>query len=636
MGYGSNGRILRVDLTRGRCDIEPLDEASYRLYPGGKALAAWLLLRELAPGTDPLSADNVLVFANGLLTGAAVSTASRFTVAARSPLTGAYGESEAGGYWGPELKMAGFEAIVVTGRAPEPTYLSIAGGQATLRPAAHLWGRDPHEVQDLLREELGDRYTRVLQIGRAGENQVRIAALVNELTHFNGRTGMGAVMGSKNLKAIAVRGRQPYAKIAHDPKPIAELGKSLARRVQEHPQAWDMQARGTPGLLGALDAAGMLPTRNFREGVFEGAAKLGWTAYETQLLVGRGTCYACSVRCKREVEVQDGPYRVDRRYGGPEYETLQGFGGLCGVDDLQAVALANELCNRHVLDSISTASTIAFAMECFEHGLIDASDSGGIDLRFGHADAMLEMIERIARREGLGELLSHGTRYAAAAIGGEAMRFAIQVKGQELPMHDPRGKVGVGLGYAIGECGADHLYAVHDTLLANPDSLSFQAAKVLGVEALPALELGARKARNYAILENWSSFGKVVGLCFFGPAPRSFLQIDEVLHMVECATGWSLALEDMLRIGERATNLARAFNVREGLGRADDALPDRLFEPLPAGPLVGKAISRDDFDATMQALYLQKGWDPVTTAPSRERLRALDIEWVADHLGVLS
>ncbi len=630
MAYGSSGRILRVDLARGSCTFEQLDEAGYRRYPGGKALAAWLLLRERAFEADPLSPANVLVFANGLLTGAPASTASRFTVAARSPLTGAYGESEAGGYWGPELKMAGIEAIVVTGRAEQPSYLSIDADGASLRPAAHLWGQDPVEVQQAIRAERGDPYVRVLQIGRAGENLVHFAALVNELKHFNGRTGMGAVMGSKNLKAIAVRGKRPYARLAHDPKPIAEIGKALTRRVKDHPQAWDMQHKGTPGLMDVLNTAGMLPTRNFREGVFEGIARIGWDAYESELLVGNGTCYSCSIRCKREVEVTEGAYRVDRSYGGPEYETVQGFGGDCGIDDLQAIAKANELCNRHVLDTISTAATIAFAMECFEAGLIGPEHTDGLELRFGNAAAMLEMIDRIAHRKGLGELLAHGSRHAARTIGGAAAGFAIQVKGLELPMHDPRGKVGVGLGYAIGECGADHLVAVHDTMLVNPQSISFQAAQLLGVQALPSLELGERKARNYAILENWVSFGKVMGLCFFGPAPRSFIQVDEVLRMVRAATGWELELTDLLEIGERATNLARVFNVRAGLSAADDQMPERLFEALPAGPLAGKTISRTEFAATMQALYRLKGWDPVTTMPSRERLRSLDIEWAAD------
>ncbi|MFA6311300.1 MAG: aldehyde ferredoxin oxidoreductase family protein [Sterolibacterium sp.] len=633
MAYGTRGRILRVDLTQASFRIEHFDEAFYRLYPGGKALAGYLLLRELAPGTDALAPENLLVIANGLLTGAPISASTRFTVAARSPLTGAYGESEAGGFWGPELKMAGFDAIVVSGRAAQPTYLAIRDDTIELRDARELWGREPEEAQARIRAELGDKLVRVLQIGIGGENLVRYAALTNELRHFNGRTGMGAVMGSKNLKAIAVRGSGRYADALHDAKPIAALGRALGKRVKEHPQAWDMQEKGTPGLLAGLNAAGMLPTRNFREGVFEGVANIQWEVYEKELLSARRTCYACAIRCKREVKVDD-RYQVGDAYGGPEYETVEGFGGYCGIDDLQAVAKANELCNRYTLDTISTSSTIAFAMECFEHGLIGLKETGGLDLRFGNAEAMLKTIDLIARREGIGDLLAQGSKRAAQVIGGDAPRFAMQVKGQELPMHDPRGKVGVGLGYAIGEIGGDHLYAAHDTMLANPDSISFKGAAPLGVTALPARQLGAAKARNYAILENWNSFGNAVGLCYFGPAPRSFIQIDEVLSAVRSATGWDMQLADLLRIGERATNLARAFNILNGFSRRDDVLPDRLFQPLESGPLAGAGISRDDFDLTMDELYRLKGWDPQTTVPTRARLRELDIEWVADLLGV--
>lgn len=635
MSYGTRGRILRVDLTSGSIQIESIDEAAYRLYPGGKALAAYLLLRELPPNTDPLSPENMLVIANGLLTGAPISTTTRFTVAARSPLTGAYGESEAGGFWGPELKMAGFDAIVIRGRAATPTYLRIRDDNVELCDAHELWGREPEEVQSSIRADLGDKMVRVLQIGIGGENLVRYAALTNDLRHFNGRTGMGAVMGSKNLKAIAVRGTGRYLDEMHDAKAIQAVGRNLGKRVKDHPQSWEMQERGTPGLVEVLNASGILPTRNFREGVFEGADKLKWEVYEKELLSARRTCYACAIRCKREVKVDD-RYQVSDAYGGPEYETVEGFGGYCGIDDLQAIAKANELCNRYTLDTISTSSTIAFAMECFEHGLIGIQDTGGVDLRFGNADAMLKMIDKIARREGIGDLLAQGTRRAALSIGGDALRFAMQVKGQELPMHDPRGKVGVGLGYAIGEIGGDHLYAAHDTALANPDSVSFKGAIPLGVVALPPRQLGPAKARNYSILENWNSFGNSVGLCYFGPAPRSFIQIDEVLTLIRSATGWDMTIADLLRIGERATNLARAFNILNGFSRRDDVLPDRLFEAQPAGPLAGLAISRDEFENTMDDLYRLKGWDPATTVPTRERLRMLEIEWVADMLGAPS
>jgi len=627
MAYGSTGKILRVDLAHAEVRVEEFNEELYRLYPGGKALAAYLLLREIKPGVDPLGPDNVLVLVNGLITGAPISTATRFTAAAKSPLTGGYGESEAGGFWGPELKLAGFEAIIVTGRAEQPVYLWVKDGQAEIRDAQHLWGREPEVAQAAIRQELDDKLIRALQIGAGGENMVRYAALTNDLRHFNGRTGMGAVMGSKNLKAIAVRGSGRYLDLAHDPQTVAELGRTLAKRVKEHPQSWDLQNKGTPGLVAGLNAGGILPTRNFRQGAFEGVDKLKWEAYEKELLTARRSCYACAVRCKREVAV-DGKVSS---YGGPEYEAIDGFGSDCGIDDLQAVAKANEMCGRHTLDAISTSATIAFAMECFEHGLIGLKDTEGVELRFGNAEAMLWLVDKIARRQGIGNLLAEGARRAAEVIGGDAHLFAMHVKGEEMPMHDPRGKVGVGFSYAISETGAEHLSAYHDTMLANPNSITFKGAAPLGIaEALPARELSSKKVALFALLENWSSVGKVIGFCYFGPAPRSFISIEETVEAVRAATGWDVSVEDLLRIGERATNLARVFNIREGFSRKDDTLPDRLFTPLENGALAGVVLPRAEFEQAMTELYVVKGWDPETTRPTRQRLAALGIEWAAD------
>lgn len=632
MGYGSTGKLLRVDLTHQTISVERFDEPFYRLYPGGKALAAYLLLREIRPGTDPLGPNNVLVLVNGLITGAPISTATRFTAAARSPLTGAYGESEAGGFWGPELKLAGWEGIILTGRAEHPVYLAIKDDRVEIRDARHLWGQEPEQAQARIREELGDRLTRVLQIGIGGENLVRYAALINELRHFNGRSGMGAVMGSKNVKAIAVRGTGKYSDYAHDPQAIAELGRRIAKRVKEHPQSWDLQEKGTPGLVAGLNAGGILPTRNFRQGAFEGVDNVKWEAYEKELLTARRSCYACAIRCKREVKVND-RYQVSDAYGGPEYETVGGFGPNCGIDDLQAIAKANELCGRYTLDSISTSATVAFAMECFEHGLITPEQTGGAEWRFGNAEAMLQIVDWIAHRRGIGDLLAEGTRRAAEVIGGDARYFALHVKGQELPMHEPRGKVGVGLGYAVNEGGADHLVAYHDPMYANPNSVTFKAAADLGItEPLPPRELSPRKVEAYARLENWSSFGKVIGFCYFGPAPRSLIQVDEVVEAVRAASGWDFDKEELLRIGERATNLARVFNVREGFSRKDDTLPERLFRPLEGGALTGVALSREEFEAALTALYRAKGWDPETARPTAERLEALGIGWAASLL----
>ena len=628
MGHGYSETILRVDLTSGSTSVETFDESFYRQYPGGKALATYHLLRELAPGCDPLGPENILVLAVGLLTGAPISTATRFNAIARSPLTGAFGESEAGGYWGPELKMAGLEAIIVTGRSPDPVYLWVKDGAAEIRDARHLWGQDPPTVQAAIRAELGDRLVRVLQIGRAGENQVRYAMLMNELRHYNGRTGMGAVMGSKNLRAVAIRGSRHYADLASDPGTLAELGRRLAKRVPEHPQSWDLRRNGTPVLTDALNAGGILPTRNFRQGSFERVDEIDYAAY-LDLRSGTRSCYACAVRCKPEMAFSD-RYTVTDTYDGPEYEAVAGFGSDCAIGDLQATARANELCNELGLDVISTAGTIAFAMECFEHGLIGSADTDGIELRFGNAEAVLALVERIAHRRGFGELLAQGSRRAAEAIGGDAPLFAMQVKGLELAMHDPRGKVGVGLGYATNEAGADHLVGFHDPIFAKADSVPFRAMIDLGIsEPSGVLDLGETKVRTWYTSERWNSAEKVLGLCFFGPAPRSMIQVGEVIDAVRAATGWDVTAEELLEVGERAVTMARVFNVREGFTRADDRLPDRLFTPLENGALAGTAIARDDFEHALTNLYLLKGWDPATGAPTEERFRALGLGWTA-------
>ena len=627
--YGTTGKILRVNLTTGKLEIEELAEDFYRLYPGGKALAGYFLLNEMPANVKPFNPENLLVIANGLLTGSPVATATRYVVSARSPLTNGYGESEAGGFWGPELKMAGIEAIVVTGKAEKPVYLWIQDGQAELRSAEHLWGRHPAEVQAEIRSELGDDKVRVLQIGIAGENLVRYACITNDLRHFNGRNGLGAVMGSKNLRAIAVRGHQRYKALAHNPDQLMALGRKLSQQVKEHPASADLQNRGTPGLVEGLNAGGILPTRNFRQGAFEHMDNVKWEVYEKELLTARRSCYACAVRCKREVAV-DGQVS---EYGGPEYETVGSFGPNCGIDDLHLIARANELCNKYLLDTISTGSTIAFAMECYEHGLITQEDTDGLDLRFGNGDVLLPLIEMIATRTGFGELLAEGSKRAAEKIGGDAPLFAMQVKGQELAMHEPRGKYNVGMGYAISEIGADHLVVAHDAALANADSLSFKSAQSLGIEqAQPVRSLSAEKMKHFYILEKWVSFEKVTGLCFFGPAPRSFIHPDDVLAAVKAVTGWDVTMEELLQIGERATNMARVFNMREGFSRENDNLPERLFQPLENGALEGHALSREEFESALTQLYQIKGWDPESGQPSRQRLEELSLGWAANKL----
>ena len=621
--------ILKIDLSSGETEQLVVPPAWEQDFLGGASLAARLLYPRLTPELEPLSPQAPLLFLNGPLSGTSGPAVGRFVVCGRSPATRLWAESNCGGFWGPELKMAGFEGVVVKGCAAEPVCLWIQDGQAQLRPAGHLWGKTPLDVQTAIRAELGDDKIRVLQTGQAGENLVRMACITNDLRHFNGRNGIGAVMGSKKLRAIAVRGHQRYLSLAKDAAALGELGRKLAKEVQAHPASVDLQRRGTPGLVEGLNAGGILPTLNFRLGAFENVDEIKWEAYEREILTARRSCYACAVRCKREVAV-DGR---TSEYGGPEYETVAAFGSNIGVDDIHFIAKAGEMCNIYTLDTISTGGTIAFAMECFEHGLLTLEDTGGIELRFGNKDAALKMIELIATRQGIGNLLAEGSKRAAEVIGGDAHFFAMQVKGQEFAMHEARGKWNVGMGYAVSETGADHLVVAHDTTLANPESLSFKSARAIGlVNAHPPRLYNEEKMDQFFRLESWNSLEKTIGLCFFGPAPRSFIQPEDVLKAIEYATGWELTMAEALQIGERGINIARAFNVREGFSRADDQLPERMFQPLEGGALSGQSISRADFEQALTWLYRIKGWDVETACPTRARLEALSLGWAADLL----
>src|SRR5437867_1101434 len=438
-------KILHVDLTDRTHRAEEIPEATYRKYLGGGALAAHLLLRDLKPGADPLGPDNVLVLMTSVINGLSLSGTNRYTAAAKSPLTGGYGESEAGGWWGPELRAAGWDGVVVHGASKTPVYVWIKDAAVEFRDATPYWGKLSGDVQDGIEVELGDKRVRTLQCGVAGEKLVRYAAIVNQLKHFHGRGGLGAVMGAKKLKAIVVRGSKPPAATDKD-----TAKKQFVFFKDHYDRATDRfhQLGSSSGVL-ALEASGILPTRNFRDGSFEGAKDISGQKMRDTILVNRGTCYACAVACKREVEVKE--LGVTPKYGGPEYETLAASGSLCGVRDLNALALINQLHAQYVLDSISTGAVCAFAMECYEHGVITSEMAGGLDLSWGNADAVIALIHMIGKREGLGDLLAEGVKRAAATLGKGSERFALHVKGQELPMHDPRGKKGLYELMKVGE-----------------------------------------------------------------------------------------------------------------------------------------------------------------------------------------
>jgi aldehyde:ferredoxin oxidoreductase len=621
MTFGFHDRILRVNLSTREIREEHPGQSFYRQFLGGTGIVAYYLYKELEPGTDPLGPNNKLIFAGGPLTGSPLIGGGRNSVGAKSPLTGAIGHAEAGGFFGAEMRRAGYDALIIEGRAEHPVYLAIVDDQVEIRDARHLWGKLTADVQAAIQEEMGDKLVRVAQIGVAGENLVRYANITNDLTHFYGRSGIGAVMGSKNLRAVAIRGRR-LPKMA-DQEQIMELNRWMNENWKN--LAASMHDLGTTGIVLGLNASGGLPTRNFREGTFEGAESISGQRMRDTILVGREGCYACPIRCKRVVKSEE-RYEIDPTYGGPEYETLGSLGSTCGVSDLLAVCKGNELCNALGLDTISTGVTIAFAMECYETGLLTREDTDGLELRFGNGQALVELIQKIARREGFGALLAEGCKRAAEQIGNGAENLAMEVKGQEIPMHEPRLKQGLGVGYQVSPTGADHCHNMHDTAFTR-EGPGLDRARAIGVsKALPADRLDAEKASMLKAVSHWRHLANCAEVCQF--VPWSYRQIETALN---AATGWDTSLLEYLRIAERAVTLMRLFNVREGLDDADDYLPDRFYQPLLGeGPLKGVAVDREAAYETRQAYYRLMGWDE-TGVPTETRLADLNLLWTRQH-----
>jgi len=613
MSLAYTGNVLRVNLTEGRVWVENPGDRWYRKYFGGTAAIAHYLLKECPSRCDPFDPENPLIFATGPLTGLPLPGTGRCSVGAKSPLTGAMGDSQGGGFWMVELKRAGFDHIVVQGQAAEPVYLWVSNGRAEIRDAGHLWGKDTAEVEEAIREELGDQRVRIAQCGVAGENLVRYACVVYDLTHFAGRTGMGAVMGSKKLRAVAVRGTGQVA--VHDRGVLIDRARRLARDVASGGRGAGMKDTGTPGVVASLQAAGGLPTRNFQAGAFSGAHKINGQTLRDTILVGRDNCHACPIFCKRVVRT-DGRFACDPVYGGPEYETLAALGSNCGIDDLAAIAKGSELCNKWGLDTISTGMTISFVMECCERGVLSPSDLDGMPPRFGDGEAMVRLIERIAHRQGVGDVLAEGTARAARFFGPQTEPFALHTKGQEIPMHEPRLKHGLGVGYAVSHTGADHCHNMHDTAY----QASVSSLNMWGVlDPLPPQDLSDAKMRMFYYAVNWRHFHNCAVTCNFVPWTAG-----EYVDIVRAATGWETSLWELTKIGERAATLARRYNLREGFTHLDDRLPERFHRSLQGGPLEGEKVDPREFDRARLTYYAMMGWDNLGR-PTPAKLAELDI-----------
>ncbi|MEM1582739.1 MAG: aldehyde ferredoxin oxidoreductase family protein [Candidatus Bathyarchaeia archaeon] len=628
MPFGYNGKILRVNLSNEQILIDQPDEKFYRMYLGGEGFVAYFLLKEVKPGIDPLGPENKLIFAAGPLTGAPIPGCGRNSIGAKSPLTGGFGESEVGGMWGAELKRAGFDAVIVEGKAANPVYLWIHDSEAEIRDAGHLWGKETGETQAIIREELGDNLIRVASIGPGGENLVRFACVIVDLHDAAGRTGMGAVMGSKNLKAVAVRGRRRI-EVFH-PEKLKELSRWLNQNMARFRFVNDLHNYGTGVNIDAGVSSGNLPIRNFRDGSFPNPDKIDARTIRKTISVGMDGCYACSVRCKKIVKVGE-PWNIDPAYGGPEYEALAALGSNCGIDNLEAVVKANELCNRYSLDAISTGVTIAFAMECYEYGILSSEDTGGLELIFGNADALVKMVENIAYRRGLGNILAEGVRRASQIIGKGSEKYAMHVKGLEIPMHEPRLKRALGLGYAVSPTGADHMHNMHDTGLVSAGPMLDSLSSLGILEPIPLEDLGPRKVRAFIYYVDWRVLDNCLLICDF--LPWDFNQKTEI---VKAVTGWNTSAWELMKTGERITTMARIFNIREGFMKRDDWLPERFFGPKRNGPLSNTSLNPNVFESAIELYYEMMGWNK-NGIPTRARLEELGIGWtyeyIAEYLG---
>jgi len=608
------GKLLRLDLSSGTQHIEPVDDADVRQYLLGSGLAAKIYYDEMDPDLDPLDPASPLLAFTGLLTGTYSPTGCRSTWCGRSPLTGIWNEANMGGHWGAELRFAGFDGLIVTGRAPEPVYLWIHDGQAEVRPAGHLWGLDHFETFDKLRAET-DPKAQLACIGPAGENLVRFANVMQGgqgHARTAGRGGMGALLGSKNLKAIVVRGTDKPT------YPDQAAFRSFVREINQHIKinSVGMSQLGTAGGVPATELTGDMPLKNWTLGNWKDeAARISGQRIAETIFERHTHCFACPIGCGKTVKIEDGPYAGVQGHG-PEYETLAGFGGNCQCDDLNAISRMNDLCNRYGMDTISTSSAIAFAMEAYEKGLLSREDTGGIDLVWGDAGAMIATIHAIARREGLGELLARGVRAAARQLGPGAEACAIHVKGMEIPYHDPRAFVSMAASYATAVRGACHLEGLSYWL---GYGVRFDVYGWYNPEEYDPHD-SAGKGQVAADFQDYMAVYNPLGICKF--IAKGKVEPQHIADLVNAAAGWDWTAADLLQTGERLFNLKRLINLRLGITRADDTLPQRLLtEPRPSG---GAAGVLPDLDTMLAEYYRVRGWTP-EGVPSAARLEALGL-----------
>lgn len=621
---GYAGKILYINLTDGSFEKRPLSQEFALKYIGGRGFSSKILWDNIKQDTDPFGPDNLLILATGPLSGTPTPSASRLTVAAKSPLTGALGDANSGGYWAPELKYAGFDAIVIYGMSPKPVYLWIDNGKVEIRLGEHLWGQKIHETNVLLKEEIGDEDLHICAIGPGGENLVRYACIVTDEESVGGRTGVGAVMGSKRLKAVVVRGSLDIG-IAHPER----FKKALeAYRESLKGEVWTDTLRrlGTPNLVEHRQKLGIWGAKNFQQSTIEGWEKISGEAFRKRFLMKVMGCMGCLVRCRRYSVIQEGPL-APIYTKGPEYDTINALGAKTYIIDPAIILRAHYLCDEYGIDEQTAGSSIAMAMELYERGILKKNQVDGIELVFGNGDALLHFIEKIAYREGFGNLLAEGTKIMGSKLN--ANYYAIHVKGLEVDASDPRSLPTRALTYAVSTRGSCHLrgFPYIDEFITPEESMAF-----FGTSSISNLQALEGKGKMVAWSENWVTLADLLGLCKFAwYRSRSFPMLikrglEIANEMYVSITGLPMTSDELYKCGERVYNVEKLFNLREGFGRESDYPPLRFFkEGLSDGPGKGSKLNQEAYDKLLDEYYEARGWDKKTGIPTPEKLKSLGL-----------
>jgi aldehyde:ferredoxin oxidoreductase len=612
---GYTRKILRVKLTEGKVVTEELQNGQLKKYIGGAGLAARMLYDEIEPGIDPLSHRNKVIFLAGPLAGTIAPTGSRIGAYTKSPMTNGFFHSSGGGNFAPELKYAGYDGVVIEGKSKKPVYLFISNDTAELRDASHIWGEHTYRAQELLKNDIGDEAAQVAVIGPAGERMVRFSAVLVG-SRALGRGGLGAVLGSKRFKGMAIRGKGKLE--VHDMQATLETTYKIINMMRSNPSTGQILPQyGTPVLVNANNTLGVFGSRNWQKETFEGAEGICAETMREKIVVKDKACFACPLMCGKYSEVIEGPFK-GCKVEGPEYENIFSLGAMCGIDSIEAVAAAERECDDLGMDAIETGVAIAFAMEASEKGILTPRDTDGMELAFGKKELLLPMIRKIGMREGFGDVLAEGVKRASEKIGKGSQEFAMQNKGMTFAGHSARGMLGNALGYATGPRGGSH----HD---------SRPTSERTGLVPRDTIEGKAQYTIN---VNHLNILTDSMILCHLAEAIWGPIEINQcVVDILNVVTGMDLTVEEAGETAERIWNVIRAFAVREGLRREDDSLPKRfLTEPIPDGPSKGMVITREMLEKMKDEYYEIRGWDMATGIPLPEHLLKLDLPDIAEDM----